>query len=257
MPIRIIQLKILQDNYTYLLVEESTRQTIVIDPGSAKPILKTLVAENLTLTHILLTHHHYDHSGGVGDLKKYYPKAEVAIHQDDAARLPVTVNRLLQEGETIDFGTTSIKTLHLPCHTRGHVAFLAEDALFTGDTLFTAGCGKFFEGSTTEMHENLKKLKTLPESTKIYCGHEYTVENLGYAHQADPANQTIIKRLQNARQKHTDKNPLVPATMALELTSNPFLRLDNDTLQQQLKTPNELDTLIALYRIYYRETPAF
>ena len=255
MPAKIIQLKTLQDNYTYILVEESTRQATVIDPGSAKSVIKALAAENLDLTHILLTHHHYDHSGGVVELKKHYPKAEVAIHKDDAARLAVT-GRQLQEGETIDFGATPIKILHLPCHTRGHVAFLVEDALFTGDTLFTAGCGKFFEGTATEMHENLKRLKTLPESTKIYCGHEYTVENLEYAHQADPANRNIIERLQKARRKSAQGTPLVPATLALELASNPFLRLNDNSLQQQLKTTNELDTLIALYRIYYRETPS-
>ena len=255
MPIKIIQLKTLQDNYTYLLVDDSTSRAAVIDPGSAKPILKALATENLTLTHILLTHHHYDHSGGVGELKKFYPKAQIFIHKDDATRLPVTADRRLQEGETIDFGTISIKVFHLPCHTRGHVAFLVGDALFTGDTLFTAGCGKFFEGTATEMLENLKRLKTLPEITNIYCGHEYTMENLEYAHQADPANQTIIERRQRARQKHAEDIPLVPATLALELASNPFLRLADINLQQQLSTTNELDTLMRLYRIYYRETP--
>ncbi len=256
MPTKIIQLKTLQDNYAYLLVDDSTGQTAVIDPGSAKPVLKALTAGNLSLTHILLTHHHYDHSGGVGELKKHYPKAQVIIHKDDATRLAVTADRKLQESETIDFGPTSIQVLHLPCHTRGHVAFLVGDALFTGDTLFTAGCGKFFEGTATEMLKNLKRLKTLPKTTNIYCGHEYTVENLEYAHQADPTNQTIIERLQRGRRKHTDGNPLVPTTLTLELASNPFLRLDDVTLQQQLKTTNELDTLIALYRIYYQETPS-
>lgn len=257
MPIKIIQLKTLQDNYAYLLVEKSSKQVAVIDPGSAKPVLKTLAAENLTLTHILLTHHHYDHSGGIGELKKHCPKAEVVIHKDDADRLPVTADRRIQEGEIIDFGPTSIQVLHLPCHTRGHVAFLVEKSLFTGDTLFTAGCGKFFEGTATEMHKNLKRLKTLPEATKIYCGHEYTEENLEHAHQADPTNLTMSERLQKARRRQAEGNPLVPATLALELASNPFLRLDDVTLQQQLKTTNELDTLIALYRIYYRETPSF
>ena len=255
MPTKIIQLKTLQDNYAYLLVEDSTRQTAVIDPGSAKPVIKALAAENLTLTHILLTHHHYDHTGGVSELKKHFPKAEVGIHKNDATRLAVTADRLLQEGETIDFGTTSVKILYLPCHTRGHVAFLVEDALFTGDTLFTAGCGKFFEGTATEMHENLRRLKNLPGTTEIYCGHEYTLENLEYAHQAEPANQIIIDRLQKTRRKQANGDPLVPATLTLELASNPFLRLNNYDLQQHLKTTNELDTLVALYRIYYRETP--
>ncbi len=256
MPIKIVQINTLQDNYSYILFEKTTRQAAVIDPGSAKPIIKTLAAENLTLTHILLTHHHYDHSGGVADLKKHYPKAEVAIHKNDATHLTVTTDRKLQESETIDFGSISAQILHLPCHTRGHVAFMVGNALFTGDTLFTAGCGKFFEGSASEMLKNLKQLKSLPETTKIYCGHEYTLENLGYAHQADPTNQTLGDRLQTACKKQAQGTPLVPATMALELATNPFLRLDNDTLQKQLKTTNELDTLIELYRIYYRETPS-
>ncbi len=256
MPLEILQIKILQDNYAYLLTEETTRKAAVIDPGSAKPVLQTLLANNLSLTHILLTHHHYDHSGGVAELKKQYPKAEVAIHKNDAGHLTVTADRQLQEGETLTFGNTPIKILHLPCHTRGHVAFLVNDALFTGDTLFTAGCGKFFEGTATEMLGNLKRLKSLPETTIIYCGHEYTVENLEHAQQADPTNQNINERLQKARQKQAESIPLVPATMVLEFATNPFLRLDNHTLQQQLKTTNELDTLIALYHIYYRETPS-
>lgn len=254
---KIIQIKTLQDNYAYLLVEESSKLCAVIDPGSAQPILKALLAENLSLTHILLTHHHYDHSGGAAELKKKFPDAVITIHKDDAARLRIAVDRILQEGDIINFGCTPIKVMHLPCHTRGHVAFLSDNALFTGDTLFTAGCGKFFEGTATEMRENLQRLKTLPETTNIYCGHEYTVENLESAQRADPTNQNISKRLQKAHQQQATGEPLVPATLTLELASNPFLRLDNETLQKQLKTTNEIETLIALYRIYYRETPSF
>ncbi|MCK5914885.1 MAG: hydroxyacylglutathione hydrolase [Deltaproteobacteria bacterium] len=253
--VEIIQLKTLSDNYTYLLVESSNSQVAVIDPGSAAPVIDTLNLRGLSLSHILLTHHHFDHSGGMAELKKLYPAAQTAIHEMDAGRLPGGFDRKLKEGDTINFGATEIKIMHLPCHTRGHVAFKVDAALFTGDTLFSAGCGKFFEGSAAEMLQNLERLKKLPTTTEIYCGHEYTIENLEYACKADPANTALAERLCLALATQEKGSALVPSSLALELATNPFLRLDNKTLQKQLKTTNELDTLIELYKIYYRETP--
>ncbi|MCD6269281.1 MAG: hydroxyacylglutathione hydrolase, partial [Deltaproteobacteria bacterium] len=135
------------------------------------------------------------------------------------------------------------------------VAFQIGEALFTGDTLFNAGCGKFFEGTAAEMLSNLQRLKTLPKMTQIYCGHEYTVENLEYAHQADPDNPEISNRLDVSRIAQTTNKPLVPTSLTIELQTNPFLRLNDKKLQQQLKTDNELDTLTSLYKIYYGNTP--
>ena len=255
MPIEILPLRIFKDNYAYLLIDSRNRKAAVIDPGSADPVIGALQDKNLTLTHILLTHHHFDHSGGAKELKNIFPGAEIAIHKDDARQLAITCDRKLNDNDTIFFGELALRVMHLPCHTRGHVAFQVENNLFTGDTLFNSGCGKFFEGKTSEMLKNLKRFKTLPQTTKIYCGHEYTVENLEYAHRAAPDNQDIIKRLEESRSAAAENKFLVPSTLQLEFRTNPFLQLDNQELRQQLKTNNETDTLIALYQIYYNETP--
>ncbi len=255
MQIEILPLRVFKDNYAYLLIDNTNRQTAVIDPGSAGPIIDALNERNLKLSHILLTHHHLDHSGGTKELKQLFPKAKIAIHKEDTHHLQVTCDLQLGENDTLHFGDLPITVMHLPCHTRGHVSFQIEDALFTGDTLFNSGCGKFFEGTTAEMLNNLQRLKTLPETTEIYCGHEYTVENLESALKADPDNQSISDRLKISRIAATENSFLVPATLKLELRTNPFLQLDNKELQQQLKTDNETDTLIELYQIYYGEMP--
>ena len=255
MSVEIVTLKILNDNYAYLLIDPATNQTAVIDPGSAGPIVKALNNQDLDLSHILLTHHHYDHSGGVTELKKLYPQAKIAIHKADAERLAVKCNLELTDGDIIDFAGKPIEILHLPCHTRGHVAFRIDNTLFTGDTLFNAGCGKFFEGTTSEMLNNLKCLQKLPPETLIYCGHEYTIENLELAHQINPTNPAITKRLEQCRKIQTTNQPLVPSHLTIELQTNPFLRLNDKKLQFNLKTNNELETLIAIYRTYYKTTP--
>lgn len=255
MSIKILPLRIFQDNYAYLLIDNANKHAAVIDPGSAGPVIHALHKRNLNLSHILLTHHHFDHSGGVRELKQLFPKAEIAIHKEDAHHLQAACDLQLNENDALHFAARPITVIHLPCHTRGHVAFQIEDAIFTGDTLFNAGCGKFFEGSTAEMLKNLQRLKTLPKMTKIYCGHEYTVANLEFALQAHPDNQSISDRLEKSRITTLKNNFLVPTTLELELSTNPFLQLDNQKLQQQLKTETETDTLIALYQIYYSETP--
>ena len=255
MTCEILILKVLNDNYAYLLADKTTRQAAVIDPGSAGPVVRELKDKNLKLSHILLTHHHYDHSGGVRELKKCFPEAIIAIHKDDAGHLAVKCDLKLTDGDTIDFAGMEIEILHLPCHTRGHVAFRIDNALFTGDTLFNAGCGKFFEGTALEMLENLRRLKNLPDTIDIYCGHEYTIENLECARQADPDNPELNQQLLMSRTTQSTGRPLVPVPLSLELQTNPFLRLNDEKLQFNLKTDNELDTLIALYRIYYNATP--
>jgi len=255
MQIEILPLRTFKDNYAYLLIDNTNQQAAIIDPGNAGPVIQALNERNLNLSHILLTHHHFDHSGGARELKQLYPETEIAIHKEDAHHLQVACDLPLNENDTLHFGNLPITVMHLPCHTRGHVAFQIEAALFTGDTLFNAGCGKFFEGTTLEMLNNLQRLKTLPETTQIYSGHEYTVENLESALKADPDNQRISDRLKTSRIAATKNNFLVPTTLKLELRTNPFLQLDNKELQLQLKTNNETDTLAALYQIYYGETP--
>ncbi len=256
MPIEIMPLRMFNDNYAYLLIDNANQHAAVIDPGAAGPVIEALQERNLKLSHILLTHHHFDHSGGAKELKQLFPEAKIAIHKDDAHHLQGACDLQLNENDPLHFSGRPISIMHLPCHTRGHVALQIKDVLFTGDTLFNSGCGKFFEGSTAEMLNNLRRLKTLPETTKIYCGHEYTVENLEFALQAEPGNLDISRRLAESRLAAAKDQFLVPSLLKLELQTNPFLQLDKKELQQKLKTSNETDTLIALYQIYYGEPPA-
>ncbi len=247
-------IRTLKNNYTWLL-SLPDRRAAIIDPGEFAPVSRALAERKLTPTLILLTHHHPDHCGAAAELKKLHPQAVIAIHADDAKQVGFTVDRELAEGDSIPFGDDSISVMHLPCHTRGCVAYRIAGRLFTGDTLFAAGCGKFFEGPAAEMKTNLDRLKGLPGELEICCGHEYTVENLAYALKAEPGNRAVAERLQQARIQENSGGFPLPARLAIELRTNPFLRLDDPALQQALGTGNELDTLLALYEIYYQQTP--
>ncbi|NPA24441.1 MAG: hydroxyacylglutathione hydrolase [Deltaproteobacteria bacterium] len=255
MSVSAIPIRTLKNNYAWLIVA-NRKHAAVIDPGEAGPVLQVLTEKGLTLDMILLTHLHPDHCGGTPELHRAFPEARIVMHPDDAGRVDFPVNQQVGEGDSIGFNENAITIMHLPCHTRGCVAYRITDYLFTGDTLFTAGCGKFFEGTATEMLANLNRLKNLPENLMICCGHEYTVENLAYATQADPDNAVLSERLATACRDEAAGRFLVPAPLSLELKTNPFLRLDNPQLQRNLGTGSDLETLIALYKIYYQQTPA-
>jgi hydroxyacylglutathione hydrolase len=250
----VLPIRTLRNNYAWLATADGHR-ALVVDPGEAGPVRQALEERGNKLELILLTHLHPDHCGGTNELKKLFPQAQVVMHPADAGRVDFTVDRKVVEGESITFDTSEITLMHLPCHTQGCVAYQLDDYLFTGDTLFTAGCGKFFEGTADAMHKNLARLKKLPPATKICCGHEYTVENLIYAHRAEPGNQALTERLKQARRDEADGKFLVPATLELELATNPFLRLDDPGLQKNLSTKDEFATLTALYEIYYQQKP--
>ncbi len=221
---RIVGLPLLKDNYAWLLVGEKT--CAVVDPSEAEPVLAAVADAGVPLTQILLTHHHWDHVGGVEGLLAAHPDLEVICSDHDLDRIP-GATRAVTDGEVVEAAGSQATCLRVPGHTLGAVAFhfAAEEAVFTGDTLFTAGCGRLFEGTPAQMHASLSALAALPRSTQVYCGHEYTVGNLAFAQSVDPDDEAVRLRLAEAQGRRHQGEPTVPATLAEELETNPFLRV--------------------------------
>ncbi len=214
----------LRDNYAYLLTGNGF--CAVVDPSEAEPVLAMLAGR--TLTHILNTHHHADHTGGNHALKKAFG-AIVIGPEKDRARIP-DIDIGVAESTPFALGDRSVRVLEIPAHTRGHIAFVFDGAAFTGDTLFSLGCGRLFEGTPEMMWHSLSKLMRLPDETKIYCGHEYTVNNGRFALTLEPDNAALVARVREAEKII----PTVPSTMGQEKTTNPFLRPDSETIQKSL-----------------------
>ena len=231
---KIIQIPLLRDNYGYLIVCEKTNTAGIIDPSEAEPVLRRVEQENVTLAAILNTHHHRDHTGGNDGLLAGQ-KLKVYGHKNDQGRIPGLTNGV-DEGDEIQIGELRGKVLFIPGHTTGHVAYLFSNNLFCGDTLFTAGCGRLFEGTPEQMHGSLKKLMALPDDTRVYCGHEYTENNLRFAMTLEPSNHKLVSRSETVRTLRARGVPTVPSTMEEEKQTNPFLRWDSKEIQTNLKT---------------------
>lgn len=211
----------LKDNYCYFLKDIDTEITAIIDPSEALPINSHLTSQNEKLDFILNTHHHFDHVGGNLDLKRKW-NAKIIASNYDRDRIP-GIDQQLGEGDSFMLGTSKLKVLEIPGHTLGHIAFYSEEskALFCGDTVFSLGCGRLFEGTPEIMFETFKKIKKLPRETKIYCGHEYTEENLKFAKTVLP--KTNFEDFENNLLKKRQKNlPSMPTTIAVEAALNPF-----------------------------------
>lgn len=233
---KIIPIPVLTDNYAYLLIDEATQEAGVVDPSEAGPVAEAVKREGVKFTSIINTHHHWDHVGGNKELVKEFPGLKVYGHKRDKDRTPAITN-LVDEGDTLQIGKLTARFLFIPCHTNGHVAlyFPQEKAVFTGDTLFVAGCGRLFEGTAADMHNNMVKLMSLPDDTRVYCGHEYTVKNLQFALTLEPHNAKIQAKLQWAQGLRAKKTPTVPSTVAEEKEINPFVRVTNTELQSNVK----------------------
>jgi len=221
--VRIVTVPCLKDNFAYLVIDGSA--AAVVDPSEAPPIDAVCEREGATLTAIWLTHHHWDHVGGVQSLRSSHPGIEVVAHGIDAAKLGhAVVTREVEQGSTVAIGTASATIVHNPGHTLGAISFhiAADDdqpgAIFTGDTLFGGGCGRIFEGTPEMMYSSLMKFSTLPSATRVYFGHEYTAANLAFAAVAEPNNSAIARRAVQL------EIPSTPSTIELELATNPFLR---------------------------------
>ena len=217
----------LQDNYSYVIIDESNNDACVIDPSEAKPIINFINNNKINLKYILNTHHHYDHVGGNVELKKKYNSTVVGF-EGDKKRIP-EIDILVKDSQVWKSNNFEAKIIHIPGHTTGHIGyyFKNEKIIFSGDTLFSLGCGKIFEGTYNQMYESLCKFKNLPLDTKIYCGHEYTLQNSKFCIEHDPLNQNLINKILEIKKKINNGIPTLPTTLEDELKCNIFLRANN------------------------------
>lgn len=224
MPLELVTVPCLTDNYAFLIHDAETGKTAVVDVPDAAPIRAELDRRGWTLSHILLTHHHWDHIDGVPDLLSTHP-AQVLGAQADAHRLP-PLNTALAEGDTIQIGSETGHIIDVSGHTVGHIAFHFPDSklLFTAVSLMALGCGRLFEGSPDQMFDSLSKLAALPGDTVVCSGHEYTTSNGKFALTVDPDNADLHARVQAVAQARDAGQPTVPSLLSLELATNPFLR---------------------------------
>ena len=226
-------IKCLNDNYSYLIFEERTNTVSIIDPAEFMPCDK-VIQKYKKLDYILNTHHHADHVDGNIELKKKY-NSKIMGFQDDKDRIP-GIDILLKNNQNKKIGNLDFKTLFIPGHTKGHVAFYFknEKIVFTGDTLFSLGCGRVFEGTNLDMFNSLNKLKILPPETKVYCGHEYTKSNLNFCIKYDLNNSLLKKKSIEINSKIKNGLPTIPTTIGEELKTNIFLRYDDNDIKQVL-----------------------
>lgn len=209
------------DNYIWLLTAGGTA-CAVVDPGDADPVLEVLEEQGLDLRYILLTHHHPDHTGGVGELLEKYP---AKVFGPDDPRIPFN-KQICREGDLVSLPEldASFRVLEVPAHTSSHIAFYGENALFSGDTLFSIGCGRLFEGTADDMQKSLDKLAALPADTRVYCAHEYTQSSCAFALQVEPQNTALIARTAEVDRLRAAGRITLPSTLSDELAANPFMR---------------------------------
>lgn len=231
MPLEIRLVPLLSDNYAYLLHDPASDEAAVVDPSEAGPVLAALKEAGWALKHILNTHHHPDHTGGNHALKQA-TGATVVGPEKDRHRIP-DLDLGLAEGDTYRIGTRQLRVLEVPGHTSGHIALVFDEdqAVFSGDTLFSLGCGRLFEGTPAQMWQSLSKLRDLPGATRVYCGHEYTQSNCRFAVTIEPENAALRRRAEEIVELRAAGRPTIPSTIEVENLTNPFLRADRPELQ--------------------------
>ena len=238
---QIIPIPCLADNYAYIINDCSSKTVGVVDPSEAQPIISFLEKENIKLNYILNTHHHFDHVGGNAELKKKY-NAKVIGFAGDRHRIP-EIDIAIKDNEYWIFGNSSIKILHIPGHTLGHICFFfeKEKIAFTGDTLFSLGCGRIFEGNHKQMLNSLNRIKSLPKETKIYCGHEYTYKNAEFCMKYENNNIHLKKKFEQIKKLRSQNLATIPSVLEDELKSNIFLRCNKKELKNKLNMKNQED----------------
>ncbi|MCP5180818.1 MAG: hydroxyacylglutathione hydrolase [Pseudomonadales bacterium] len=234
MSLEVHQFLCLSDNYGYLLHDPVSGQTAAVDSPDAEAINGALQAKGWTLTHIFNTHHHFDHAGGNEALKARWG-CEIVGAANDAARIP-GIDRQVGDGDNFLFGGVTVQVLEVPGHTSGHIAYYlpSEGIAFVGDTLFVLGCGRLFEGTPAQMWHSIGKLMALPDSTVLYCAHEYTQSNARFALSVEPDNAALVARSAEIDALRDKGQPTVPTTVAREKATNPFVRATSLALQRTL-----------------------
>lgn len=241
---RVIHVPALSDNYMYLLVDEKSNICAAIDPVEPKKLLQKVQEQNLHLVAVLTTHHHWDHAGGNKELASLIPGITIYGGDDRIDCLTKKVSH----NDVFSLGSLQVRCLFTPCHTSGHFCYFVTDEtssedpiVFTGDTMFVGGCGRFFEGNAEQMyHALVKVLGSLPPQTLVYCGHEYTCQNLMFASIVEPSNEFVKKKLCWAQDRTNSGYPTIPSTIADEFQTNPFMRVDESSVQCFAGTSNPI-----------------
>lgn len=244
----LISIPAFQDNYIWLLDDRQGR-CIIVDPGEARPVLEALQRLQLAPSAILLTHHHHDHVGGVAQIVSQYPGLAVYGPQETAGK---GANHIVHDGDTFDIDGRQYRTIAVPGHTLGHVAFYSAPYLFCGDTIFSAGCGRLFEGTAKQMYDSFQQLAQLPDNTLICCAHEYTLSNLKFARAILPEDREIETYQQHVEALRAKGQASVPSTLQLERKINLFLRCHDADLQKKLgfnSPPESLHSVFSELRL--------
>jgi len=243
----------LSDNYMYLIICNQTKEAAIVDPVNPETVLEAVKSEDVNLKSILTTHHHWDHAGGNEKLVSLFGKSLTVYGGDDRIG---ALNKKVAQDDTFKIGNLDVSCLFTPCHTTGHICYFVQTpardykAVFTGDTLFLGGCGRFFEGTAEQMYSALiEKLSKLPDQTDVYCGHEYTLQNLKYANHVEPDNEAIKEKIEWAKAKRAASEPTVPSTIAEEKQINPFMRVDSDSVQKFAKSNDPIETMSIIRKI--------
>lgn len=252
--IRVEPIPAFRDNYIWFIIHEQSRKVAIVDPGDAGPVLDRIRSDKLIPTAVLITHHHPDHVGGIGGITaQFHIPVYGPVHEQIPGR-----THALKEGDTVELQEFNLRfdILDMPGHTSGAIAYYGHGMVFVGDTLFLSGCGRLFEGTPQQMYDSLSKLSRLPDETKIYCAHEYTLANLNFARAVEPENRDIQLQIEDCRALRDRDIPTVPGTIAMEKRVNPFLRVSQDAVvqaacrhkEQQLKGQVEIFAAIRKWK---------
>jgi hydroxyacylglutathione hydrolase len=232
-PIKVIPIPAFRDNYLWLFHRPGDSRAYVVDPGDARPVAAALAEHGLSLAGILITHHHPDHIGGIDALLRQWP---VPVYGPAGGTVPQVTQPVGDEVWLTLDNQLTFRVMAVPGHTLDHIAYYCEQTegpvLFCGDTLFAGGCGRLFEGTAAQMYASLTTLRRLPNTTRVYCAHEYTLANLAFARAVESDNRALSDRIKNEQAKRERGEPTVPSTIGLEKTTNPFLRCDHDSVKQ-------------------------